>query len=124
NVLYPKNVPVCIIMVQADVPTTLNPRPPSLAGMERKRGTQVNSPHHAKSVAAFMLEHTSVLRPSVPRKRLLTPACECLACLQVSGSERFLRSQTVTNAGAMPAKNTARHPNRGITSATTTPASA
>ena len=39
----------------------LRPRPPSAVDMERNRGSQVKSPHQAKSVAAFMLAHTSML---------------------------------------------------------------
>ena len=46
----------------------LRPRPPCATGMERKRGTQVNSPHQAKSAAAFMVAQMSTLRPSEPRK--------------------------------------------------------
>ena len=51
----------------------LRPRPPSATGMERKRGTQVKSPHQAKSAAAFMVAQMSTLRPRAPRKSRAVP---------------------------------------------------
>jgi hypothetical protein len=56
-----QEVPTCITIVHVEVATMLSPRPPSATGIERNRGTQVNRPHQANSVAAFMLAQIRTL---------------------------------------------------------------
>ena len=56
----------------------LRPRPPSVTGIERKRGTHVKSPHHAKSVAAFMVEQMIMLRPEGAAEKLSNSRSRCL----------------------------------------------
>ena len=106
-------------IVHPEVSTMLKPRPPSATDMERKRGIQVNSPHQANSVAAFMVAQMSTLRPSAPwnSRPISIRAARCR--FQASGSFSRRCSHRVRSPGATPAKKTARHPKCGITTATT-----
>src|ERR1035438_9879292 len=63
----------------------LKPRPPSATDIDKNRGTQVNSPHQAKSAAAFMVAEMSTLRPSAPRNSRPIGVRAVRCAVQVSG---------------------------------------
>ena len=78
-------------------------------------------PQYANIVAAFIAVRKIAIRSgnfALPDPEA-SLAPEPLACVHISGSLTLRRIHNVKSAGMMPVKNTARHPNRGNTIATT-----
>ena len=101
--------------------------PPSAAGSERYAGIHWLNPHQPNIVQAFMSVTAIVRRPSLPRNtsasRLRPADAEAFLARQRAGSSTRPWTHTVISAGSTPTKNTARHPQIGMTTATTSAAS-
>jgi len=92
----------------------------------------VKSPHQANIVAAFTVAAMAILRSTagsrstsaMPAWKAPWPCWPTWRSFHRWDSGTALRIQSVSSAGRIPTKNTARQPNRGSTSAVTTAATA
>src|SRR5581483_1150583 len=124
---YPGNIPNRLrTTIRVVIPNTPNPRPPCSTGSDRYGGIQVKSPHHANNAKKLKNKSASVCRTNGGRKmaRVGTSvdlsACPCespaafLASVDfpfhISDSDTLRWIHSVTSAGRIPTKNTARHP--------------
>ena len=86
-------------------------------------GTHELSPHQANIVAAFIAVRKTAMRignfAPVALDAPNAPDAPSFCRDHISGSFTLRRIHNVKIAGTMPVKNTARHPNRGNTIATT-----
>src|SRR5579884_522345 len=115
---YPGNIPARLRnRRRAVVPINPKPRPPCSTGSERYGGIQLNKPHHPNSPKKFISKRKKVGRTKGARnkdQKLLLPelssSCDATTrcCFHISDSGTLRRIHSVTSAGMMPTKNTAR----------------
>src|ERR1051326_7681457 len=99
------------------------PPPPWATGVERKAGSQVNSPQYANSTEVASAVAHSVMRANGGRNRVSNDVEARERLSQICGSSTLRCTHTVNTAGSTPVRNNQRHPKRGSTMAVTTAAS-
>src|SRR4029450_9536749 len=102
-------------MMNHDIVVDVKPMPPAVVGKERYPGSQRLNPHQPKSVKAFMMVSGMVSRARPPEKIARIDPRRGGAFRQIDGSATRARTHSVSNAGRIPTRNTARQPQRGST---------
>src|SRR4051812_39259690 len=104
-------------MTKSDITEDDRPMPPRSGPSARYDGTQLLSPHHPKSVHAFIsvTKNVSFATRGV-NSRPMRPRSVFDDSSQIFGSSTLRRIHIVNNAGMTPTKNTPRQPQTGMTS--------